>query len=179
MIRIKWVSEGVGVGLSPQQANRLRDLWDEHVQYTRMAVVAFANNLPELDATKARLLANQDALGAEMGKSLGGYLGHQLTALLRQHIVGAVNVLAAAKSKVGVSEAKKAWAGNAEQIAELLAGTGRWPLAALQKLLRDHLATTIVEATAELEGRWADSVAAYDVARAHVLRMADALAKGM
>lgn len=41
------------------------------------------------------------------------------------------------------------------------------------------LNTTIDEASAELEKRWADSVAAYDVVRAHALVMADALAKGM
>jgi len=173
--------ETVGVGAVNTVARQLeqRRLWDEHVQYTRMAIVAFANGLPELAVTQDRLLQNQDSIGAAFGEVFGQDFGEKLAKLLREHILGSVKVLKAAKAKSGVDEAIKEWYANSDEIAALLASTGRWPEATLRDLLHKHLDTTITEATAELGGQWAESIAAYDVARAHALVMADALAKGM
>lgn len=161
------------------RALQQRDLWDEHVQYTRMAIVAFAAGLPELDATLARLMMNQDSIGASFAEVFGADFGQRLAALLRAHIDGSVKLLKAAKAKSGVDEATRDWYANADEIAALLASTGRWPEAALRDLLHRHLDTTITEATAELGGQWAESVAAYDAVRAHALAMADVLARGM
>lgn len=39
----------------------MRMLWEDHVTWTRLAIVTFADGSGGLDATAARLLANQDA----------------------------------------------------------------------------------------------------------------------
>jgi hypothetical protein len=38
-------------------------LWQEHVAWTRLAIVEFAAGLPNLKATEARLLRNQVDIG--------------------------------------------------------------------------------------------------------------------
>jgi len=158
---------------------RMRDLWDEHVQYTRMAIVAFANGLPELDATVARLQQNQDALGAFFGERLGAAVGQKVAALLHEHIDGAVALLKAAKSGSGFEQAYGAWRQNGIEIADALASTGFWSQQALREAMLKHLETTVAEADAEIKGRWAESVAAYDVAREHALMMARVFSDGL
>jgi len=41
----------------------MRKLWEDHVTWTRLAIVSFAGGLPDLQATEARLLANQTDIG--------------------------------------------------------------------------------------------------------------------
>ena len=62
------------------------------------AIVSFAHDLPDLPATQARLLNNQEDIGNAIRPYYGRAAGNQLTALLNEHIVGAVALLAAAKA---------------------------------------------------------------------------------
>ena len=41
----------------------MRKLWEQHVAWTRLTIVSFAANTPELPATQARLLRNQTDIG--------------------------------------------------------------------------------------------------------------------
>ena len=74
--------------------NAMRVLWEQHVAWTRLAIVSLAGNLPDLSATEARLLRNQHDIGAAIVPFYGRAAGHQLTGLLRQHILIAVRILA-------------------------------------------------------------------------------------
>jgi hypothetical protein len=76
----------------------MRKLWEDHITWTRLAIVSFAHDLPDLPATEARLLRNQDDIGDAIKPFYGRAAGNQLTALLKEHIVGAVALLKAAKS---------------------------------------------------------------------------------
>jgi hypothetical protein len=41
----------------------MRKLWLQHVAWTRLTIVGFAANTPDLPATQARLLRNQAGIG--------------------------------------------------------------------------------------------------------------------
>ena len=71
----------------------MRKLWEDHITWTRLAIVSFAHDLPDLPATQARLLRNQVDIGNAIKPYYGTAAGNQLTALLKEHIVGAVALL--------------------------------------------------------------------------------------
>jgi hypothetical protein len=158
-------------------------LWEEHVAWTRLAIVGFAADLPNLNATEARLLRNQVDIGNAMKPFYGNAAGARLTSLLRIHILQAVAVLKAAKAgnKGQLDAALKAWYRNAHQIAAFLshANPRHWPLAATTMMMSDHLRLTTKEAVDELGGNWAASVRDYDRVEAEILDMSHTLAQGI
>jgi hypothetical protein len=158
-------------------------LWEEHVAWTRMAIVSFAGGLPDLPATEARLLRNQTDIGNAIKPFYGAAAGAQLTGLLKTHILQAVTVLQTAKAgdKAKLDAALKAWYGNAHQIAAFLthANPRNWPLAATTAMMNTHLKLTTAEAVAELSGKWSASVADYDKVEAEILVMSRTLAQGI
>lgn len=161
----------------------MRKLWEQHVAWTRLTIVSFAANTPELPATQARLLRNQTDIGNAIKPYYGRAAGNQLTTLLREHITGAVVVLQAAKAgdTAALAAAKDAWYANGQEIADFLnaANPRNWPRATLRSMMRTHLDQTIQEAVAQLTGDYAASVRTYDEIEDHILTMADALSSGI
>ena len=49
----------------------MRKLWEDHITWTRLVIVSFAGGLPDLQATEARLLANQ----VDIGNAIKPYYG--------------------------------------------------------------------------------------------------------
>jgi hypothetical protein len=158
-------------------------LWEQHVAWTRMAIVAFAAGAPNLKATETRLLRNQTDIGNAIKPYYGAAAGRQLTSLLRTHILQAVTVLQAAKAgdKTKLNAALKAWYGNAHQIAAFLAkaNPSSWPLKATASMMDEHLKLTTQEGVDELGGHWAASVADYDRVENEILMMSQTLANGI
>lgn len=163
--------------------NQMRKLWEEHIVYTRLYIISVAHDLPDKDATAQRLLANQEDIGNAIKPFYGDDAGDKLTALLKDHILGAADLLAAAKAgdKAKVDAASKKWYDNANDIAVFLNGANdkNWPLAAMQDAMKTHLDQTLKEAVDRLQGKYADDIKDYDAIHAHILDMADALSGGI
>ena len=110
----------------------MNKLWEDHVTWTRMVIVDFAANLPDLQTAEGRLLRNQADIGNAIKPYYGAAAGKKLTSLLRTHILEAVPVLQDAKAgdnaKLQRDLAK--WYANAHQIAVFLsmANPHNWPL---------------------------------------------------
>jgi hypothetical protein len=87
--------------------------------------------------------------------------------------------------KAGHSHALNAdlerWYANANTISAFLhrANPHNWPLRAMRAMMHRHLKLTTDEATAELSGKYAASVAAYDRVEREILGMADMLSTGI
>jgi hypothetical protein len=168
-------------------ADRLHDamrmLWEDHITWTRLFIVSFIAGLPDLDAAAQRLLQNQTDLGNAVTPFYGEATGAALTELLREHILGAAALLAAAKAgdATGIGAAQAAWYANADAIATTLHDLNprHWPLAEMTQMMRDHLDLTLAEATARLNGDWAADIAAYDRIHTQILHMADMLTSGL
>src|SRR5512141_2595672 len=67
----------------------MRKLWEDHVTWTRLFIVSALADLPDKNATTARLLANQTDIGNAIKPFYGDAAGEQLTALLKVHITTA------------------------------------------------------------------------------------------
>jgi hypothetical protein len=160
----------------------MRVLWEDHVQWTRLYIVSAVAGLPDTDATLARLLQNQADIGDAVAEFYGDDADAQLTSLLTDHITIAGELVAAAKAgdNGSVEDASTRWYANADDIASFLAGANpAWPEATLKDMMHGHLDQTLAEATAQLTGDYAQSVAEYDHIVTHILEMADALADGI
>jgi hypothetical protein len=163
--------------------NDMRKLWEDHVTWTRMVIVSFAAGLPDLDAAEQRLLRNQADIGDAIAPFYGRAAGDRLTALLREHILIAVDVLTAAKSgdTAALADAQARWQANADEIAAFLAAANprNWPLDEMRAMMRTHLALTTQEAVARLQGDFQADIAAYDQVHLQILDMADMLSTGI
>lgn len=164
-----------------QQA--VRKLWEDHVTWTRVYIIAALGDLPEADAAAQRLLQNQADLGNAVKPFYGDEAGDQLTALLKDHILIAADLLAAAKAgdAAGFEDANERWYENADEIAAFLnsANPDNWPLGEMQTMMKDHLDLTLEEASARLNGDWEADVAAYDKVHNEILHMADMISEGI
>jgi hypothetical protein len=160
----------------------MRKLWEDHVTWTRLFIVSAIAELPDLDATAGRLLQNQADIGDAIAAFYGGDAGAQLTALLRDHILIAGELVTAAKTgdNTAVSTQSERWYANSDEIAGFLAAANpAWPVDTLRQMMRTHLDQTLAEATARLQGDWSADIAEYDRIHLHILDMADALADGI
>ena len=111
--------------------DEMRKLWEDHVTWTRLAIVSFIDDLSDLEPTVGRLLQNQTGIGDAIKPFYGDDAGDQLTKLLEGHINGAVDLLVAAKAgnEKQVKKATRAWYRNGNQIADFLskANPDNWP----------------------------------------------------
>lgn len=161
----------------------MRVLWEDHITWTRLAIVSLTTGSPDTEATVGRLLRNQTDIGNAVKPFYGKAAGNALTAELRKHILIAADVIAAAKAgeAAKLADAQARWRRNADDIARLLASVNPrfWKLGAMKSEMRKHLALTTQEVVARLQSRWAADVAAYDKVHAHILHMSDLLADGL
>jgi hypothetical protein len=163
--------------------NGMGALWEEHIVWTRQFIVSFAANHPDLQASTDRLLANQQDIGDAVKPYYGEAAGDALTALLREHILGAAALLTAAKSgdTAAFDEAHAAWYANGEEIAVFLNGANpdNWPLEETRHHMTMHLDLTLQEAAQRLGGDFAADIASYDAVHEAILEMADFLSLGI
>jgi hypothetical protein len=163
--------------------DEMRALWEDHIVWTRMAIVSFAEGNPDLQPTVDRLLHNQEDIGDAIKPFYGGAAGDALTELLKEHINGAVDLLVAAKGsdQQAFEDAKAAWYENGKQIADFLHGANpaNWGRQEMRTLMRMHLDQTLAEATHRLGGDYAADIRDYDEIHRHILEMADELSDGI
>jgi len=161
----------------------MRKLWEDHVTWTRLAVISLTTDAPDTKATVGRLLENQTDIGNAIKPFYGAAAGKQLTALLREHILIAADLIAVARKgdQAGVASEQARWTANADEIATFLskANPRSWPPGAMRSMMRSHLRLTTNEVVARLQRNWAADVRAYDRIHVQILHMADMLSDGL
>jgi len=163
--------------------DQMRQLWEDHITWTRLAIVTFADGSPGFDATAGRLLQNQSDIGNAIKPFYGDAAGSRLTSLLHDHITIAVEILQAAKTgnTDAFNDANTRWYANGNDIADFLAAANprSWPDAVMRADMKTHLDQTLAEAAHELQGEYPASVIDYEGIHAHILMMADQLSAGI
>jgi len=161
----------------------MRKLWEDHITWTRLAIISLESGTPDTDATVARLLRNQTDIGDAVKPYYGKAAGNVLTRELRAHILIAADLIAAAKAgdSAKLADAQARWIKNADQITAVLHSVNPrfWKLGAMKAEMHRHLDLTTQEAVARLQGNWTADVAAYDKVHRHILHMSDMLSNGI
>ena len=162
--------------------NAMRQLWEEHIVYTRNFIISSVGDLEDTGKIAERLLRNQDDIGNAIKPIYGEEAGNKLAALLREHILIAADIVKAAKAgdSEGVAKGQKKWIGNADDIAVFLSGANpNWPVQTLKDMLYKHLAFTTTEVVSRIKKDWPADIDAYDKGHAHMLMFADILTEGI
>lgn len=173
---------GAAVSSATALRQDMRKLWTDHVIWTRDYIIAAVGDQPDASAAATRLMKNQDDIGAAVASYYGKPAGDKLTALLKEHITIAVDIIKFAKAadRASQQQADAKWKQNAEDIADFLAKANpNWPRATLVDMMNRHLSTTTDEVVARLTKNWDADVRAFDAVYSHILVMADALSDGI
>jgi hypothetical protein len=160
----------------------MRELWEDHITYTRNYIISALAGLEDEGKVAERLLRNQDDIGAAIKPYYGEAAGKQLATLLRDHILIAADIVAAAKAGKSdqVAAGQKKWTANGKDIAAFLSGANpHWPKKDLEQMLQAHLDFTTGEVVGRLKKDWAADIKSYDDGHAHMLMFADMLADGI
>ena len=160
----------------------MRTLWEDHIVYTRNYIISALADLPDGDSVAKRLLRNQDDIGNAIKPYYGEPAGKKLTALLKDHILIATEVVKAAKAgnKEQLDAAQKKWSANGKEIAAFLsAANPNWPKQTLESMLEEHLVLTTGEVVGRLKKDWDADIKSYDMGHIHMLMFADMLAEGI
>lgn len=161
----------------------MRQLWAQHMEWTRLAIVNFASGSAGFDTTAGRLLQNQVNIGDAIKPFYGEAAGARLTTLLQSHITEFVGLFQASKAQdaAALESAKTAVYANAQEIADFLAAANpqNWSQEEMRSMMKEHIDQTISYGGAELNKRYADGIATYDLAEQHMLMMADDLSEGI
>jgi hypothetical protein len=156
----------------------MNKLWSDHVVWTRMYIVSSLEDAPDTNATAARLLKNQEDIGDAIKPFYGEEAGDNLTALLTEHILIAVDIIEDVKAEnVTQQEAdEERWNENADDIASFLADANpNLPEATVKEALYMHLAMTKEEVVARVNGNYTADIETFDSIYDQILVLSDVI----
>jgi hypothetical protein len=162
--------------------NGMRKLWADHTTYTHSYIVSALAGLPDLGTVTQRLLRNQDDIGNAIKPIYGDEAGKKLSALLRDHILIAADIVKAAKANdtKGVDLGQKKWRSNGVELANFLAAANpNWNKAALTDMLLKHLDFVTQQVVSRIKQDWPGDIHAYDAGFDHMMMFADMLSDGI
>lgn len=157
----------------------MRELWTDHVTWMRVFLIDFIAELPDAPFAQERLLQNQTDIGNVVRLFYGEETSAELTRLLRAHVVGAAQVIVAAKDPNlrQLEHARDDWYANAWQIGALLAKTTGLPEPEMVAVMNTHLDQTLAQVNARLAGNWVADIEAYDAVSANIVELSDTLSE--
>ncbi|HTE48347.1 MAG TPA: acetylglutamate kinase [Candidatus Paceibacterota bacterium] len=161
----------------------MRKLWEEHIVWTRLAILAIVDNVPGKDEAITRLLKNYYDMSAALTPYYGAQAADAFGLLMKDHLTIAAELVTAAKAKDAAksANAEKRWYANADALATFLstANPTSWPKDAMTAMLKDHLVLTKQEAVDRITKNYKDDVANFDNIHGQALMMADGLSDGI
>lgn len=162
--------------------NALRQLWEQHVAWTRMTIISAAFGNPDLSPTVNRLLRNATDMGNAIRPFYGDENAEKFENLIREHLNIANQLVLASKAgeTKKAQEAEKAWYENGSLIAHFLSSINPYiNEESFRKMFFDHLALTKAEAVERLNKNYNKDIAIYDQIENQALMMADTISNAI
>lgn len=166
-------------GCTPQQIslmNAIRQLWEQHVYWTRFFIISTAADLRDLEPVTNRLLQNPKDFARLLKPLFGEKAAGQFQELFTQHLRIAADLVNAAKHGEAAreKEASMKWYKNAEDIARFLACINPcWEEAKWKTMLYSHLEMTEKEAALRLQGDYTADIRLFGSIENEALKMAE------
>ena len=162
--------------------NVLRMLWEQHIVWTRLAIISIIQGLPDVDLVTKRLLQNPVDFKEVLKRFYGDEIASKFSDLLKSHLVIAAQLVKAAKAgdNKAAADAEKRWYANADEIAVFLGRINPyWSQENWKTMLYEHLRMTKSEAVDILTSKYEESIIEYDAIEKEALMMADIMSYGI
>lgn len=162
--------------------NDNRSLWEEHVAWTRMAIISLTFHLPDVEFVIARLLQNATDMGEMLRPIYGEEAGDEYADLIKEHLLVAADLVnaAIANDEQTAIDAEQKWYENADEIATFLNRVNQFlPENEVRKMFYEHLDLTKQEAILMIQGEYEKDVAVYDDIEKQAREMADMISEAM
>lgn len=162
--------------------NDMRSLWEEHVAWTRMAIISLVFDLPDINQVLARLLKNADDMGNMIRRLYGDTVATTYSRLIREHLLIATDLVKAAIAgdAKAAQEAEEKWYQNADDIAAFLNSVNPFLTEdAVRNMFYTHLDLTKQEAVFMINKEFEKDIAVYDEIEKQAREMADAISDAM
>lgn len=162
--------------------NDMRSLWEEHVAWTRMAIISLTFDLPDIDEVLARLLKNADDMGNMIRRLYGDMVATTYSQLIREHLLIAADLVKAAIAgdAEAAQVAEEKWYQNADDIAAFLNSVNPFlTVDAVRDMFYTHLDLTKQEALFMINKEFEKDIAVYDEIERQAREMADAISDAM
>ncbi len=162
--------------------NYFRMLWEQHIVWTRMAVMGIVHQLPEAELILRRLLRNATDFSNALATFYGEEAAREFARLFSEHITIAAELVRAimAGDNNAVTEADRRWRENADQIAAFLAGINPyWRDDDWSAMLYEHLDLLSANIENLIAQNYEESINGFDEIEMQALEMADMMAEGL
>ncbi|MGN1117406.1 MAG: acetylglutamate kinase [Acutalibacteraceae bacterium] len=156
--------------------NRIRQLWSQHVYWTRFFIISTAADIGDLEPVTKRLLRNPKDFAVLLAPIFGMRAACRFEELFTQHLMVGADLVNAAKNGETdkANTAREKWYKNADEIAAFLASINCcWSEAEWKSMMYCHLEMTQKEATLRLQGNFTADINVFDKIENEALKMAD------
>ncbi|MBP1756092.1 MAG: hypothetical protein H6Q59_2490 [Firmicutes bacterium] len=169
-------------GNTSDLVNYFRLLWEQHVEWTRMAVMGIVHQLPEADKILQRLLRNATDFANAFAPFYGEDAAKEFERLFTEHITIAGDLVKAimAGDNNAVTEADQKWHENADQIAAFMNKVNRyWREDDWSAMLYEHLDLLASNIENMIAKNYEESINGYDEIEMQAMEMADMMVEGL
>lgn len=159
-----------------------RSLWEEHVAWTRMAIISLTFKLPDVNFVIARLLKNATDMGEMFRPIYGEAAANTYATLIKEHLLVAADLVKAALAgnTQEANEAERKWYANADKIAVFLNSVNKFlPKEEVRRMFYRHLDLTKQEAVYMINKDYQKDIAVYDEIEKQAREMADTISDAM
>ena len=162
--------------------NTFRELWEQHVLWTRAFIKSTILGTGDQPYAAARLMRNPSDFANILKLYYGKDNAVQFQKLFEEHLTIAASLVGNAKSgnSIAAAEDERRWYQNADQIALFLSELNPfWSMQEWQRMMYEHLRMTKQEAVYFLTQQYQESVNLFDAIQNEALKMADYMAQGV
>lgn len=162
--------------------NEMREVWIQHVYWTRMLLISIAQRLPDQMAVTKRLLENPEDIAEVFGEFYPQEITDVIKRLLTEHLqIGSALITALRDGRMAEAEnLTRQWYSNADQMASAFASINpQYRMEEVQQMLYRHLGLTQQEVAARLAGDYEADIEAFNEVEEEVLEMADYFISGL
>lgn len=165
-----------------QLNKNMRNVWEQHVWWTRSVIIAITQKLPDVNATVNRLMQNPSDIAKLFMPYYPMEVTNEINRLFTEHLsIGGDIITALNNNQVEkAAELDKKWYANADDIAKFFASINpHYDYKVLKDMMYKHLDLTKDELAYYLESSYGDSIRIFDMIENEALMMADYFTNGL